>query len=60
MAGRTRFFDLSVTTRPNESEPFVTNIRHESHADTAPMMAEYFGCTLDDLPDRLGWANEHV
>ena len=55
-----RFIDLSVTTKPNESEPFVTTIRHESHAETAAMMAELFGCTLEDLPDRLGWANEHV
>jgi kynurenine formamidase len=60
MAIRTRFFDLSVPTEPSPSEPLGLTIQYESHRDTAEQMAGFFGCTVDDLPDRCGWANERV
>ena len=56
----TRFVDLSVPTEPSPSEPIKMSIRHEPHRESAPTMARFFGCAEHDLPDGLGWANEHV
>jgi kynurenine formamidase len=60
MPTRTRILDLSVPTEPSDSEPLRMSVRHESHRESAPITAQFFGCTTAHLPDGLGWANEHV
>lgn len=53
-----RMFDLSVSLEDSPSEPLRLNIDYQKHADTAAVMAGFFGATTEDLPDRQGWANE--
>lgn len=55
-----RIVDLSVRTGPGPGEPLPPTIVYESHEQTAPLLAQIFGCALEDLPDGLGWASETV
>lgn len=55
-----KIFDLSVPTEESPSEPLPLKVVHESHAQSAAQMAGFFDATLADLPEGLGWANDHV
>jgi kynurenine formamidase len=33
---------------------------HETHEETAPGLAQFFGCEVEDLRDGLGYANDRV
>jgi kynurenine formamidase len=55
-----RIIDLSVPTEPSPSEPLPVEVRHETHEQSVPVIKTFFGCTGEDLPDGLGWANDAV
>lgn len=52
--------DLSVPLEDSPSEPLRVTVDYQRHADTAAAMASFFGATPDDLPEKLGWANEMI
>ena len=55
-----KIFDLSVPLEDTASEPLPVRLEQEAHADSAPFMASFFDASVDDLPHRLGWANDTV
>lgn len=55
-----RFFDLSVATEESPSEPLGLKVHHESHQESAELVAQMFGCSVHDLPGGMGWANDMV
>lgn len=55
-----RFFDLSVPTEESPSEPLGLNVRHQSHVESAPLVAQLFQCDIQDLPEGQGWSNDMV
>ncbi len=55
-----RILDLSVPTEASPSEPIPVNVRHEEHRQSVELMKMFFGCSEDDLPAGLGWANDTV
>lgn len=55
-----RIIDLSVPLESTPSEPIPVLVQHERHEDSAAFMATFFDATIDDLPNRLGWANDTV
>ena len=55
-----RIIDLSVPTEPSPSEPLPIEVTHEDHSQSVPAMKAFFGCSEEDLPDGLGWANDAV
>jgi len=55
-----RIIDLSVPTEDSPSEPLPVKVNHESHEQSVEMMKMFFGCTEQDLPQGLGWANDSV
>ncbi len=56
----TRVIDLSVPIESCPSEPLPPTVEHESHSQSAQIMAMMLGCSIEDLPDGLGWANDSV
>ncbi len=55
-----KIYDLSVPLEDSPSEPLRVHVEHQKHADTAEIMASFFGATPEDLPERLGWANDMI
>ena len=55
-----KIYDLSIPLEDSPSEPLPVQVDHQSHADSAQQMAGFFDATVDDLPNGLGWANDHV
>ena len=55
-----KIYDLSVPTEESASEPLGITVSYKSHKDTAPGLADFFGCSVDDFPDGLGYANDEV
>lgn len=55
-----KIIDLSVPLEDSPSEPLRVTVDYQKHADTAAVMAGFFGATVDDLPEKLGWANEMI
>ncbi len=59
-----RFVDISVPLENDvAADPpgFGPHIRYRDHHDTAEEVTRYFpGLTVDDLPDREGWAVEEI
>jgi kynurenine formamidase len=55
-----KIFDLSVPTEESPSEPLPVTVKHESHEQSAALMAGFFEATPADLPEGQGWANDHV
>ncbi|WP_397571086.1 cyclase family protein [Schlesneria sp. T3-172] len=55
-----RMIDLSLSLEDSVSEPLRVTIEYQTHSSTAAVMASFFSATPDDLPDRLGWANEVI
>jgi kynurenine formamidase len=53
-------YDLSVPIEDTPSEPLALSVTHQTHAESAPAMAAMLGASVDDLPDRQGWANDFV
>ncbi|MFH1349632.1 MAG: cyclase family protein [Pseudomonadota bacterium] len=60
MSGKIKIVDLSVPTEESPSEALSLKVVHQSHEETAPMLAEFFGCQTEDLRDGLGYANDRV
>lgn len=54
-----RIIDLSVPTEEGPSDPPV-EVMHENHDQTVESMKSSFDCSETDLPQGLGWANDHV
>jgi len=57
---KTKIIDLSVPTEESPSEAIGLKVVHESHQDNAAVLANFFGCSPDDLTDGLGYANDRV
>jgi kynurenine formamidase len=55
-----RIIDLSVPTEESPSEPLPVKVAHEGHGQSVKRMADFFGCSQQDLPEGLGWANDSV
>jgi kynurenine formamidase len=55
-----RIVDLSVPTEDSPSEPIPVSVRHEAHEQSVEVMKMFFGCSEQDLPGGLGWANDTV
>jgi len=58
--GKRKIIDLSVPTEESPSEALSLKVVHQSHEETAPVLAEFFGCKVEDLRDGLGYANDRV
>jgi len=56
----TRIIDLSVPTEDSPSEPLPVKVTHEYHEQGVELMKAFFGCSEQDLPNGLGWANDQV
>ncbi len=52
--------DLSVPLEDSPSEPLPVKVTHELHQQAVEMMKIFFGCSQEDLPQGLGWANDSV
>ena len=55
-----RIIDLSIPTEDSPSEPLPVKVLHEYHGQSVDMMKKFLGCTEQDLPQGLGWANDSV
>lgn len=55
-----RIIDLSIPTEDSPSEPLPVKVSHEYHQQSVEMMKTFFGCSKQDLPQGLGWANDSV
>jgi len=60
MSSRIEIIDLSVPTEESPSEALSLKVTHQSHEDSAPTLAGFFGCAESDLRDGLGYANDLV
>jgi len=56
----TKIYDLSIPLEDSPSEPLPVQVVHQSHAQSAEQMAGFFDASVNDLPNGLGWANDHV
>ena len=52
--------DLSVPTEDSPSEPLPVKVSHEAHERSVKAVEMFFGCSEQDLPQGLGWANDTV
>ena len=57
---KTRIIDLSIPTEESPSDPSPVKVIHETHEQSAEFMTLVFGCSKDDLPQGLGWANDTI
>jgi kynurenine formamidase len=55
-----RIIDLSIPIEDSPSEPLPVQVVHEEHRQSVKRMADFFGCSEQDLPEGLGWANDSV
>ncbi len=55
-----RIIDLSVPMEDSPSEPLPVKVTHEPHQQAGELMKMFFGCSEQDLPQGLGWANDSV
>jgi len=55
-----RIIDLSVPTEDSPSELAPVKVSHEAHEQGIAGMKSLFGCSEQDLPQGLGWANDSV
>src|SRR4030042_5627 len=55
-----KIIDLSVPVEDTPSEPLPVKVTHQSHAQNVGAMKQFFGCSQDDLPQGLAWANDSV
>jgi len=57
---KVRIIDLNVPTEDSPSEPLPVKVTHETHAQTVEAMIQFFGCSQEDLPQGLAYANDNV
>lgn len=55
-----KIYDLSVPTEMSPSEALSVTVTHQDHRELAQSLANFLGCTVDDFPDGLGYANDEV
>jgi kynurenine formamidase len=55
-----KIIDLSVPVEDSPSEPLPVKVTHEPHQQAVGLMKMFFGCSEQDLPEGLGWANDNV
>lgn len=55
-----KIYDLSVPTEESLSEPLALTVKHLNHTDLAQSLADFLGCTVNDFPDGMGYANDEV
>jgi kynurenine formamidase len=55
-----RIIDLSIPIEDSPSEPLPVMVSHEGHRQAVELMKNFFGCTKQDLPQGLMWANDTV
>ncbi len=55
-----RIIDLSIPLEESPSDPSPVKVTHEYHKQGAEAMTKFFGCSEQDLPDGLGWANDSL
>ncbi|MEM7116704.1 MAG: cyclase family protein [Chloroflexota bacterium] len=55
-----KIFDLNVPLEDSPSEPLPVKVNHETHAESAQLMASFFEAEVNDLPSGLGWANDTI
>lgn len=55
-----KFIDLSVPIEEGPSEMTEPHIIREDHHAGSQIMQNIFQCKPEDLPNGLGWANEHI
>ena len=54
-------FDLNVPLEDSPSEPLPVRVAHQTHDQSAQLMASFFGASpAEHLPNGLGWANDNV
>jgi kynurenine formamidase len=55
-----KILDLSVPLEESPSEPLPVKVAHEPHEQGVKRMGTFFGCSQQDLPEGLGWANDSL
>ena len=55
-----KMYDLNVLLEDSPSEPLAIKIEHQSHKESAALMASFFDAEVSDLPNGLGWANDNL
>ena len=61
MSTQIKIIDLSIKIEPAPGpEHQRLEIQHERHHETAEYMMKRFGCSKEDLPSGLGWANDYL
>lgn len=55
-----KIIDLSVPLEDSLSEPMPVKVVHEHHLQAVEIMKIRFGCSEQDLPEGLGWANDNL
>ena len=53
-------YDLSIPTEESPSEPLALNVTHKGHKESAQSLADFLGCSVEDFPEGLGYANDDV
>jgi len=53
-------YDLSIPTEESPSEPLALNVTHKDHKELAQSLADFLGCSVEDFPEGLGYANDDV
>ncbi|MGP8152922.1 MAG: cyclase family protein [Smithella sp.] len=56
----TRFYDLSIPTEDNVSEPQPVKVEHKTHDSSLPVIELIFGAKKENMADCLGWADDAV
>ena len=57
---KTRIIDLSIPIEESLSDPSPVKVAHETHEQSVEVMMLVFGCSKNDLPEGLGWANDTI
>jgi len=55
-----KIIDLSIPVEDTPSEPVPVKVTREAHKQSVERMKTFFGCSEQDLPEGLGWANDSV
>lgn len=55
-----KIIDLSIPVEDSPSEPLPVKVTHEPHKQSVERMKTFFGCSEQDLPEGLGWANDSL
>jgi kynurenine formamidase len=55
-----KIIDLSVPLEESPSELLPVKVTHEPHKQGVNRMKTFFGCSEQDLPEGLGWANDSL